>query len=45
VIVKGFKKYCVSDEMVGRDDEEGAGNVGSQHKSFRQKMGIVSALI
>jgi hypothetical protein len=31
--------------MDGRDDEEGVGNVGSEHESLRQKMGIVNVLI
>lgn len=45
VIVKRFKKYCVSDEIDWRGDEEGIGNVGSEHESLRQKMGIVNTLI
>jgi hypothetical protein len=33
MIVRGFKKFCVSDEMVGRDDVGGVKNVGSEHGS------------
>jgi hypothetical protein len=30
-MVGGFKKYCIYDEMNGREDEEEVGNVGSEH--------------
>lgn len=33
MIVKRFKKCCVSDEIDWRDDEEGVGNVGSEYES------------
>jgi hypothetical protein len=31
MIVKGFKKCLMSDEMDGREDKKEAGNVGSKH--------------
>jgi hypothetical protein len=31
VIVRGFKKGCMSDEMDGREDEEEVGYVSSKH--------------
>jgi hypothetical protein len=39
VTVRGFKECCVSDETNGREDEEEARNVGSEHKSVSSKCG------
>jgi hypothetical protein len=33
VIFKGFKKHCISHEMDEREDEEEAGNIGSECES------------
>jgi hypothetical protein len=34
VIVKGYKRPCISDEMDGMKDKEGVGYVGSEHESM-----------
>jgi hypothetical protein len=35
-IIRGFKKFYISEKMDGKEDEEEVGNVGRRHK-----MGIV----
>jgi hypothetical protein len=32
MMVRGFKKCHISDEMHGREDKEEAGNAGSEHE-------------
>jgi hypothetical protein len=36
VIAKMVRKGCVSDKMGGQEDEDDAGNVGSEHENVRQ---------
>jgi hypothetical protein len=31
-MVKGFKKWCISNEVNGTEDEEEDGNAGSEHQ-------------
>jgi hypothetical protein len=33
MMLRRFENCCTSDEMVGREDEESVGNVGSEHES------------
>lgn len=33
IIAKGFKKWCTSDEMNGREDDDEVRNVGNEDKS------------
>jgi hypothetical protein len=33
VVVRGFRNCCICDEIVGRETEEEAGNVGSEHET------------
>jgi hypothetical protein len=40
VIVEEFKKHYISDEMGGREDEEGAGNVGCEHEKISSECEI-----
>jgi hypothetical protein len=44
VIAKGLKKYHITVEMDGIEDEKEAGNVSCECQSVRQKTGIVKAL-
>jgi hypothetical protein len=33
---RGFRNCCISDEIDGREPEEEAGNVGSEHETRRE---------
>jgi hypothetical protein len=40
VAVKEFKKFCMSDEMDGKEDENATWNVGSKYESVRNECEI-----
>jgi hypothetical protein len=45
VIVKGFRKHCLSYEIDGMEDEEEVGNVGSEHQSVSSECEVEHVFI
>jgi hypothetical protein len=42
--VTGYKKYCMSYEVGGVENEEEVVNVGNEYENVRQKRGVVKRL-